>query len=382
MPILVVEAATFGGNIMPEGWLVRAPTAWAHVPHASSSHRATFGAPQEGEVAELEAAGVDVRLGLAQQPDDVQAEWLAEANALVMFSHTHIDAEFLDTCLNLQIVLTPSVGFDNIDAVECARRGIYVTNGAGSITETTADLTLCCLLGACRRLGANHMAVVAGPEASARTWFVGAGGLGDDPGEYFGGPNKVLGIVGFGRIGQALAQKCRAAFNMDIIFHDISHVSSHVAGARQVPFDELLATADFVSINSLLDDSSRHLIGKVELAKMKKGSYLINVARGPLVDEDALVEALESGHLAGAGLDVYEYEPPEAKPATDDEPGTIGPGKALREAPNVFLQPHSGSATTRARQEMQYLCMRNIKAALVEGRGPLTPVNMPLNAKL
>eukprot|EP01046_Picozoa_sp_COSAG06_P058817 COSAG06_NODE_11948_length_1443_cov_1.226935_1_plen_343_part_10 len=130
--------------------------------------------------------------------------------------------------------------------------------------------------------------------------------------------------------------------------------------------DELLATADFVSINSLLDDSSRHLIGKVELAKMKKGSYLINVARGPLVDEDALVEALESGHLAGAGLDVYEYEPPEAKPATDDEPGTIGPGKALREAPNVFLQPHSGSATTRARQEMQYLCMRNIKAALVE----------------
>ena len=115
---------------------------------------------------------------------------------------------------------------------------------------------------------------------------------------------------------------------------------------------------------------------------MKQGSYLINAARGPLVDEEALIEALESGHLAGAGLDVYEYEPPQVKPSTDDEPGTIGPSKRLREAPNVFLQPHSGSATTRARQEMQYLCMRNIKAALVEGRGPLTPVNMPLNPKL
>jgi glyoxylate reductase len=336
----------------------------------------------EASVAELEAGGVDVRLGLAQQPDQVQAEWLAEAHALVMFSHTHIDATFLDTTPNLQIVFTPSVGFDNIDAVECARRGVYVTNGAGSITETTADLTLCCLLGACRRLGANHMAVVAGPDDSAPTWFVGAGGLGDDPGEYFGGPNKILGIIGFGRIGQALARKCRAAFNMDIVFHDINHVSNHVTGARQVSFDELLATADFVSVNCLLDDSSRHLIGKAELAKMQPGSYLINAARGPLVDEEALIEALESGHLAGVGLDVYEYEPPDAKPSTDDEPGTIGPSKRLREAPNVFLQPHSGSATTRARQEMQYLCMRNIKAALVEGRGPLTPVNMPLTPTL
>ena len=169
---------------------------------------------------------------------------------------------------------------------------------------------------------------------------------------------------------------------MEIIFHDIAHISNHVAGATQVSFDELLATADFVSINSLLDDSSRHLIGAAELAKMKHGSYLINCARGPLVDEAALVAALESGHLAGAGLDVYEHEPPDVKPADDDEPGTIGPSMALREAPNVFLQPHSGSATTRARQEMQYLCMNNIKAALVEGRGPLTPVNMPLNAKL
>ena len=303
-------------------------------------------------------------------------------SAQVLFSHVHVDAAFLDTTPNLQIVFTPSVGFDNIDAVECARRGIYVTNGAGSITETTADLTLCCLLGACRRLGVNHMAVVEGPSASRESWFIGVGGLGDDPGDYFGGPNKILGVIGFGRIGQALARKCHAAFGMDIIFHDINNIKTPVAGARQVSLDELLATADFVSVNSVLDDSSRHLIGKVELAKMKKGSYLINAARGPLVDEDALIEALESGHLAGAGLDVYEYEPPDVKPPTDDEPGTIGPSKRLRENPNVFLQPHSGSATLRARQEMQYLCMRNIKAALVEGRGPLTPVNMPLNPKL
>jgi glyoxylate reductase len=158
-----------------------------------------------------------VRLGWAQQSDDVQAEWLAECHAIVLQSHIHVDGAWLDRAPNLGIVLTPSVGFDNINAPECASRGIYVTNGAGSITETTADLTLCLLLGACRRLGVNHMAVVAGPAASASSWFVGAGGLGDDPGNYFGGPNKILGIVGFGRIGQALAQKCRAAFNMDIV---------------------------------------------------------------------------------------------------------------------------------------------------------------------
>ena len=370
MPILLVENGTFGGGIMPDGW-------------------------QDGFVAELEAGGVDVRLAWAQEPEDVQAEWLAEAHGLVMFSHTHIDAEFLDRAPNLQIVCTPSVGFDNIDAVECgkcsrslcvffrgslkkrciyvtAKRGIYVTNGAGSITETTADLALCLLLGACRRLGANHMAVVAGPEASQPTWFVGAGGLGDDP------ENKVLGVIGFGRIGQALAHKCRGAFNMEIIYYDPFHIQNTVVGARQMDtLDELLEAADFVSINSVLDDSSRHLIGKEQLAKMKKGAYLVNAARGPLVDEEALCDALESGHLAGAGLDVFEIEPPDTKPD-----GTIGPDERLRNAPNVFLQPHSGSATLAARQEMQYLCASNLKAALVDGRGPLTPVNAPLNPKL
>ena len=347
MPILLVENGTFGGGIMPDGW-------------------------QDGFVAELEAGGVDVRLAWAQEPEDVQAEWLAEAHGLVMFSHTHIDAEFLDRAPNLQIVCTPSVGFDNIDAVECAKRGIYVTNGAGSITETTADLALCLLLGACRRLGANHMAVVAGPEASQPTWFVGAGGLGDDP------ENKVLGVIGFGRIGQALAHKCRGAFNMEIIYYDPFHIQNTVVGARQMDtLDELLETADFVSINSVLDDSSRHLIGKEQLAKMKKGAYLVNAARGPLVDEEALAEALTSGHLGGAGLDVYEIEPPAFK-----EDGTTGPCDALRNAPNVFLQPHIGSATTAARQEQQFLAVRNIRAVFVEGRGPLTPVNSPLNPKL
>ena len=310
-------------------------------------------------------------MDLNGQPEDVQKQWLAEADGFVLFSHSHVDGEFLDGCPNLGIIFTPSVGFDSIDAVECAKRGVWVTNGAGSITETTADLALCLMLGASRHLGSNHMEMKMDPAASSSNWFGGPEGLGDDL------TNKTLGVCGFGRIGQNLAQKCRVAFNMRILYYDAFHVQHGVTGAEQVSFEELLRESDFISINSVLDESSYHLFGAEEFAMMKKGSYLINAARGPLVDEEALAEALTSGHLGGAGLDVYEIEPPAFK-----EDGTTGPCDALRNAPNVFLQPHIGSATTAARQEQQFLAVRNIRAVFVEGRGPLTPVNSPLNPKL
>ena len=107
-------------------------------------------------IADLEANGVEVRMDLNGQPEDVQKQWLAEADGFVLFSHSHVDGEFLDGCPNLGIIFTPSVGFDSIDAVECAKRGVWVTNGAGSITETTADLALCLMLGASRHLGSNR----------------------------------------------------------------------------------------------------------------------------------------------------------------------------------------------------------------------------------
>eukprot|EP01052_Picozoa_sp_SAG31_P041820 SAG31_NODE_6448_length_2014_cov_51.121155_3_plen_264_part_00 len=223
-----------------------------------------------------------MRMGWAQQTPDVQATWLAEATCLVLQAHVHVDAAFLDGAPNLMLLATPSVGFDNIDAVECGRRGIYVTNGAGSITETTADLALCLLLGCMRHLGANHMIVKGGPEAHGNKWFIGEQ-LGDDP------TNKILGVVGFGRIGQALAQKCRAAFNMEVIFYDAFHVQSAVVGARKVgSLEELLRTADVVSVNSVLDASTLGAFSHEQFAMMKKGAYLINAARGPLIDEDAL----------------------------------------------------------------------------------------------
>ena len=268
---------------------------------------------------------------------------------------------------------TPSVGFDNVDAVECARRNIWVTNGAGSITETTADLALCLLLGATRRLGANHMMVVEGtPKGSEnrRKWFVGES-LGAEL------TSKTLGVVGFGRIGQALGRKCQAAFNMRVLYFDAFHVQSGVTGAEAVSFDELLAESDFISINSQLDASTHHMFGAAQFAAMKPGSFLVNAARGPLVDEEALCDALESGHLGGAGLDVYEIEPPDENPD-----GSVGPSERLRRAPNIFLQPHSGSATLEARREMQVLCTRNLKAVLIDGSAPLTPVNRPAAPKI
>ena len=125
------------------------------------------------------------------------------------------------------------MGFDSIDAVECAKRGVWVTNGAGSITETTADLALCLMLGASRHLGSNHMEMKMDPAASSSNWFGGPEGLGDDL------TNKTLGVCGFGRIGQNLAQKCRVAFNMRILYYDAFHVQHGVTGAEQVSFEEL-----------------------------------------------------------------------------------------------------------------------------------------------
>eukprot|EP01047_Picozoa_sp_COSAG01_P070130 COSAG01_NODE_10547_length_2135_cov_1.246071_1_plen_209_part_00 len=200
----------------------------------------------------------------------------------------------------MMLLATPSVGFDSIDASECERRGIWVANGAGSITDTTAELALCLMLGCMRHLGANHQMVAEGAKSHKGRWYIGEK-LGDSP------LNKTLGVVGFGRIGQSLAEKCRVAFNMRVIYYDAFHVQSAVTGAQSVTLEELLRDADVVSINAQLDESTHHLISHEQLALMKPGSYLINAARGPLVDENALVEALESGHLSGAGLDVCEY---------------------------------------------------------------------------
>jgi glyoxylate reductase len=243
---------------------------------------------------------------------------LAEADAAVTLLSDPITRRVLTANPNLRIVANFAVGYNNID-VEAARElGVVVTNTPGVLTEATADLTMALLLAVTRR-------VVEGDGEVRRTarceW---------EPLKLLGTSlqGKTLGIVGLGRIGTAVAERAKA-FGMTIIEHSQSH---------GVPLEELLAESDIVSLHTPLNAKTRHIIDREALRLMKPGSYLINTSRGPLVDEDALCDALERGHLRGAALDVYEDEP------------DVNP--RLLPLPNVVIVPHIGSATEEARNAM------------------------------
>jgi glyoxylate reductase len=250
------------------------------------------------------------------------------------------------------------VGFDNVDLAAAEARGIWVTNTPGVLTDATADLAFGLLLAAARRIPESERFLRAGRfDGWAPLLFRGA--------DLFG---ATLGIVGLGRIGQAMARRARA-FGMRIVYAGRRAVDAEVERAleaRRVELDELLATSDFVSLHCPLTPETRHLIDAGALARMKKGAILINTARGPIVDEAALVDALRSGHLAGAGLDVFEREP------------AVHPG--LLELENVVLTPHTGSATMGTRRRMAELVCENLERALA-GEAPPHPVNRPMGTR-
>jgi glyoxylate reductase len=259
---------------------------------------------------------------------------LAEADAAITLLSDPITRTVLEANPNLRVVSNFAVGYNNID-IEAARSlGVTVTNTPGVLTEATADLTLALILAVTRRI------VEGDDEVRTRRrceW---------EPMKLLGASlqGKHLGIIGMGRIGTAVADRARA-FGMEI-----------VAARRGEPLDELLATSDIVSLHAPLSRETHHLIDAAALAKMKRGSYLINTARGALVDEHALCDALESGHLRGAGLDVYEFEP-------EIEPRLLG-------YPNVVVLPHIGSATEEARTAMARIAATNVLLAL-RGQEPL-----------
>jgi glyoxylate reductase len=259
---------------------------------------------------------------------------LADADAAIVLLQDPITRAVLEANPNLRVVSNFAVGYNNID-VEAARElGVTVTNTPGVLTEATADLTLALLLAVTRR-------IVEGDEEMRRErrceW---------EPLKLLGASlqGKRLGIIGMGRIGSAVATRARA-FGMDVI------------GVRRGDaLDELLATSDIVSLHAPLSRETQHMIDANALAKMKRGAYLINTSRGALVDEDALCDALESGHLRGAGLDVYEHEP-EVNPR-------------LLSMKNVVLVPHIGSATEEARNAMARIAATNVLLFL-RGAEPL-----------
>ena len=264
-----------------------------------------------------------------------------------------IDAEFMDAAGDgLKVVANMAVGYDNVDVEAAKERGVVVTNTPGVLDETTADTAFMLLLAAARRLGESERTLRAGNwEWWGPKLFVGVDVWG-----------KKLGIVGMGRIGQAVARRGKG-FGMEILYHNRSpkEDAEQELDARYVDLDELLETADFVSIHTPLTEETEHLIGTEELDKMKPTAVLVNTSRGPVVDEEALANALADGSIFAAGLDVYEEEP------------KVHP--KLLQLENAVLAPHIGSGSAETRDRMAVLAAENIVAVLSGGE-PKTPVGV------
>ena len=263
-----------------------------------------------------------------------------------------IDEALLTANPDLRVVSNVAVGFNNVDVAACTRRGVVVTNTPDVLTDTTADFAWTLLMATARRLVEADRHV---RENRFQQW------------EYMlllGGDihGKTLGVVGFGRIGRAMARRARG-FGMQVLYQDAvaaDAATERDLGATRTDLATLLRESDFVTLHTPFLPETRHLINAETLRTMKKTAYLINAARGPVVDEAALVRALKEGWIAGAGLDVFEEEP-------RVHPGLIG-------LPNVVLAPHIGSASLETRLKMATLAVENCLAVL-EGKTPPTPVN-------
>jgi glyoxylate reductase len=282
-------------------------------------------------------------------------EMVAGADAVLTLLTTKVDDAFLDAAgPQLKVVANVAVGYNNIDVAACAARGVVCTNTPGVLTEATADIAMALVLMATRRLGEGERVIRSNtPWQWGMFYMLGSGIQG-----------RRLGIVGMGDIGQALARRAKA-FGMTIAYSNRKPVAPAIEaelGAEFMSMDELLSTSDVVSINCPYSPATHHLIGADELAAMKPTAFLVNTARGPIVDEDALVAALQSGSIAGAGLDVFEAEP------------TVHPG--LLECEHAVLIPHLGSATVETRSAMARLAAHNAINVL-NGVEPPTPIPVP-----
>ncbi|MGD8201983.1 2-hydroxyacid dehydrogenase [Ornithinimicrobium sp. W1679] len=285
-------------------------------------------------------------------PRDQLLALVEGADALVTLVTERVDAELLDAAgSGVRVVANVAVGYDNVDVPVCADRGVVVTNTPGVLEEATADLAMALVLMSTRRLGEAERLVRSGQEWQWGMQLLLGRGL----------QGRTLGIVGLGGIGRATARRARA-FGMHILYTGRRDAPSDVVeelGARRVELAELLEAGDVVSLHLPYSAATHHLVGADELARLGPTSYLVNTARGPVVDEEALVHALREGTIAGAGLDVYEHEP------------RVHPG--LLELENVVLLPHVGSATVETRTGMALLAARNVVAVLA-GEDPVTPV--------
>ena len=288
----------------------------------------------------------------ANQEDRLFGAGLAEAlagKAGAMTALTErIDGPLLDCCPDLKAVCNIAVGFNNIDLAACTARGVMATNTPGVLDDTTADFAWTLILATARRINEAEAYVRSG---QWDTWRLK---------QYLGLDvhHATLGIIGLGRIGQAVARRA-VGFQMEILYHDVRRASPEIESACRATYvsrEELLRRADIVTVHVPYSSDTHHTVGAPEIALMKRSAILIHAARGGVVDDAALVEALKRGAIAGAGLDVFEGEP------------AIHPG--FLELKNVTLSPHIASSSEKTRFRMAQMAAENLVAALTTGRPP------------
>ncbi|TAM89156.1 D-glycerate dehydrogenase [bacterium] len=306
------------------------------------------------------AAVYDVEVNREDRPLSAPeiAEHAKGCQALITLLTDRVDGALLDLCPDVRIVANVAVGYDNVDVPAASERGVWIANTPGVLTETTADLAWALMMATARRLGEAERLVRAGR-------YHGWGILMLLGGDVHG---KTLGIAGFGRIGQAMAKRARG-FEMRVLYTDAQRVPEaveHDCRATFVDKATLLAESDFISLHVPLMPQTRHWLGEAELMAMKSTAYVVNTSRGPVIDEAALAKALQSGWIAGAGLDVFEREP------------QVYPD--LLACENVVLLPHIGSASIETRDRMATIAADNC-IAVARGQRPPTAVNEPAQAK-
>jgi glyoxylate reductase len=289
-------------------------------------------------------------------PRELLIDKVGKVDAVICLLTDAMDRGVIEKAYSVRAICDVSVGYNNVDIAAARERKIWVTNTPDVLTDATANLTWALILGATRRDGEGDRLVRRGGWTGFRFDFL----LGSDL------AGKRLGIIGMGRIGQAVARRA-GAFGMEVVYMPSSRRRKRPAPSRfddglraqPMPFDELMRTSDVICLHCPLTPETHHLIDARALSLMKESAYLVNVARGPVVDEPALAKALRERRIAGAGLDVFEHEPTVHKDLLDLE--------------NVVLLPHIGSATVETRTAMAQLAVDNC-LAILNGKRPLTPV--------
>ncbi|MGR3765596.1 2-hydroxyacid dehydrogenase [Rossellomorea sp. NS-SX7] len=284
-------------------------------------------------------------------PRDILLEKATGASALITMLSDKVDTELLENAPSLKVVANLAVGYDNIDLKAAKQKGVAICNTPDVLTDTTADLTFCLLMAAARRIVEADRYIKEGKWKSWSPLLLAGTDI----------HHKTIGIVGMGSIGEAVAKRAKG-FDMNILYHNRSRKpeAEKSLGASYVSLDELLDQSDFVVVLAPLTAETEGLFQKEQFLAMKKSAFFINAARGPIVNEEALAEALETGEIAGAGLDVFTNEP-------------ISSEHPLLSFDNVVALPHIASSSTETRIGMMNLCVQNIHAVL-NGDKPKTEV--------